>query len=215
MSGYPFTSLYIYISYCCSTLFFFCFLTSCLHFHVLFFFFSSKFSYMFYATVAFISGPHVLSCSLPPLSLLKMLSKFFSSTFLLCLYFLLLSSPNPTLSLSSCSTSWAKVMGHAFLDPFTLPSIPFVFHVDSWPSLQSVLSSFHRISGIIQLTSWTSKVTEISDTVSDTEAVEADLCSKEPVLSLYISVQILHTETFPCFYSVHLQDNAIQRDVLQ
>lgn len=153
MSGYPFTSLYIYISYCCSTLFFFFFLTSCLHFHVLFCF-SSKFSYMFYATVAFISGPHVLSCSLPLHSLLKMLSNFFPLlSFSVCKYFLLLSSPNPALSLSSCSTSWAKVMGHAFPDPFTLPSIPFVFHVDIWPSLQSVLSSFHQISGMIQLTS--------------------------------------------------------------
>lgn len=154
----------------------------------------------------------LMSCPVLFLSFLSLRcsQNFFPLLFFsVCKYFLILSSPNPTLSLSSCSTSWAKVMGHAFLDPFTLPSIPFVFHVDSWPSLQSVLSSFHWISGIIQLTSWTSKVTEISDTVSDTEAMEAHLCSKEPVLSLYISVQILHTETFPCFYSVHLQDNAI------
>jgi len=50
-----------------------------LHFAYIFttFFLLSKFSYIVYATVAFISGPRVLCCSLPLHSLLKMLSQNF------------------------------------------------------------------------------------------------------------------------------------------
>lgn len=100
-----------------------------------FFLFSLKFSYIFYVTVAFISAPHILCYSLPSILSLRCFLKIFSMLSFFN-YFLFLCYPNSSLSLSSCSTSWAKVTGYAFPDSFVILSIPFVFHVDSWPSLK-------------------------------------------------------------------------------
>lgn len=186
--------------YCGSPLFFFCFLTSYLHFHVLFssFPWSSHTSFVLLLPLFLLLVS--LCYSLPLHSLLKMLSQNFFHCFpsLMTSFFLVIP-----IHLSVCPVvllcgpkSWDITFQTPLLSPlFLLFSMLTVGH----PS--SVLSSTHWISSIIKLNVsdiWIVSYPGATFCVTSARwkweqaVVAARTGSKEPVSFLYISVQILH-----------------------